>query len=374
MPWDNSPVYRRRRRLVFGGGALVVVGVTTGAMALGNLLSSDTPGMAEVIPQVLPSQPESVNHERTGTAATITIAFGGDTQAHGSAGRITEAGLGETGQLLARADLSMVNLETVVAADRTGLRPEPKTYTFATGPKILDVLKADGVDVVTAANNHGMDFGVDGMNRMLAVKASSPVPIVGIGKDDAEAWAPWTTEVKGRKVVVFGATDVLDDHLDWKAGPGKPGVAKVRDEEGFAKLVDAVKQARSASPDDVIVVYLHSGIELVKCPTQRQQTTDAALAEAGADVVIGSHAHLLQPTTTVGNTAIAYGLGNFVFASSRTETRSTGVLTVTVPGTNGAPSMEFDPARITNGLPVLLSGAEREKALQRWTSRGEGCV
>lgn len=367
MRLDQSPVYRRRRQAVSaiaGGLVLAIVGTS---MALQD---RDEPATSPSPPA---SPTRQVVRERTGRAPAITIAFGGDTQAHGEAKRVLSAGLGDTGKLLASADLAMVNLETVVAADLTGLKPEPKTYTFATGPEILQTLKASGVDVVTAANNHGMDYGLEGMNRMLALKPTSPIPIVGIGKDDAEAWAPWTTEVKGRKVVVFGATDVLDDHLDWKAGLGKPGLAKVRDKDGMDKLLRAVRAARSKSPDDAIVVYLHSGTELVRCPTKRQQETARLLAAAGADVVIGSHAHILQTTTTIKNTAVAYGMGNFVFTSHRDSTRATGVLTVTIPGTPGAPTMEFSPARITSGVPELLVGAEREAALARWNALGEGC-
>ncbi|MEL4358466.1 MULTISPECIES: CapA family protein [unclassified Luteococcus] len=365
MKWDNSPVYRRRRRIVFGGAVLALVGITSCGVAVTNLVTHD-----ENRPEV---QQGPTVWERSGKAPEITLAFAGDVQAHNSAGRINDVGLGETGKILAKADLAMLNLETVVAEDRTGLKPQPKPFTFATGPKILDSLKKEGVDVVTAANNHTMDFGDEGMKRMLAVKATSPVPMVGLGKDDAEAWAPWTTEVKGRKVVVFGATDVLDEHLDWKAGPNKPGLAKVKDDEGFTKLLDGVKKARAASPDDVVVVYLHSGTELVKCPTPRQQQTMKDLAAAGADVVIGSHAHILQPTATQGNTAIAYGMGNFVFGSGGPQTRPTGVLTVTIPAGQGAGRMTFNPARVTNGLPQLLTGAERDAALKSWEGLGKGC-
>ncbi len=364
---DKSSVYRRRRLAVLAGAVVLLWGVTSCTVAVTKALtgnSSDKAGIAAV-----PAGPKP----RTGKAPTITLAFAGDTQAHGKAGRINDVGLGETGKVLAAADLSMVNLETVVAADRTGLKPQSKTYTFATGPKILDSLKSAGVDVVTAANNHTMDYGDLGMERMLQVKSSSPIPMVGLGKDDGEAWAPWTTEVKGRKVVVFGATDVLDDHLDWKAGPGKPGLAKIKDDAGFTLLLDRVKQARAESPDDVIVVFLHSGVERVKCPTARQQLTDKTLADAGADVVIGSHAHQLQPATTIGNTAIAYGMGNFVFESRSAETRATGVLTVTVPGTQGAPTMEFAPASITDGLPVLLTGAQKDTAVASWKGLSNGC-
>lgn len=364
MEWDQAPIYRARRRFALLAALGMLLVLVLGTTALVRALRS--PGE--------PSDAEApVAWQRTGKAPAITIAFAGDTQAHGSAGRINEVGLGGAGEVLAAADLAMVNLETVVAKDRAGMAPEPKTFTFATGPKILDSLQQAGVDVVTAANNHGMDYGVEGMRRMLEVKQNSPIPIVGIGKDDAEAWAPWTTEVQGRKVVVLGATDVLDDHLDWKAGPDTPGLAKVRDEDGFAKLVDQVEHARAAGPDDVVVVYLHSGTELVRCPRPRQQETARALAAAGADVVVGSHAHILQTTTSIGQTAVAYGLGNFVFGSGRADTRATGVLTVTIPGSNTAPTLDFAPARISNGLPVMLEGAERDKAIESWQALGEGC-
>ncbi len=381
MQWDNAPVYRRRRRLVGGLAALTTVGLVWSGAELTGALSGNGPadGSADEVAAAPAAQgsasvdPTPVNHVRTGKASTITIAFGGDTLAHGEAKRVLEDGLGSIGTTLAAADLAMVNLETAVATDQSGLMPQPKPYTFITGPKILTVLKDAGVDVVTAANNHAMDFGAEGMNRMLEVKASSPIPIVGIGKDDTEAWAPWTTEVKGRKVVIFGATDVLESTLDWKAGPGKPGVAKVKDDDGYAKLLDAVRAARTASPDDAIIVYLHSGIELNRCPTTRQKQTATDLAIAGADVVIGSHAHQLQATTTSGNTFVEYGMGNFVFEAHKVDTRTTGVLRVTIPGGQGAPTASFEPAEITDGIPVPKAGAARDTAIANWEKLGAGC-
>lgn len=373
MPqWDNSPVYRRRRAMVLAILVLVLALIVWGVVSLVRAIIPDG-GQGVAAPAASAASDQPVNHTRTGKAQSITLAFAGDTQAHGASTRINTVGLTSVAPVLSGADLAMLNLETAVAEDTSGLKPQPKTYTFVTGPRILDSIKAAGVDVVTAANNHSMDFGEEGMRRMLAVKKTSPLPIVGIGADDTEAWAPWTTEVKGRKVVVFGATDVLDDNLDWKAGPNKVGVAKIRDTDGFDKLLTRVREARRNSPDDVIVVYLHSGIELVKCPTPRQTETDQALAEAGADVVIGSHAHRLQTTTTVGNTAIAYGIGNFAFAATSATTSATGVLTVTVPGTNDAPTMDLAPAKITNGLPVLLDGSAKEAAVTSWKNLGAGC-
>lgn len=372
MRWDNSPVYWRRRALVLVVGLLVLWLLYGAISALVGRITRPDPAPVAAEPATGPASTQP-RQPRTGKAEAITIAFAGDVNAHGESQRINDVGLGETGKVLAQADLAMVNLETVIAADRTGLKPQPKQFTFATGPKLLETLKASGVDVVSAANNHTMDFGATGMERMLAAKAASPVPMVGLGANQDEAWAPWTTEVKGRKVVVFAATDVLESNLDWKAGPTTPGLAKIKDEDGFQRLLDRVTEARKASPDDVIVVYLHSGIELERCPTQRQQLTDRMLAEAGADVVVGSHAHILQTTTTIGDTAIAYGMGNFVFEAHKDTTRATGVLSVTVPGTPGAPSMDFAPARIDKGVPTLLTGAEREAALAQWSALGKGC-
>lgn len=89
-------------------------------------------------------------------------------------------------------------------------------------------------------------------------------------------------------------------------------------------------RAARTSPDDAIIVYLHSASSSTAAPPHARSTaTD--LATAGADVVIGSHAHQLQTTTTSGNT-VEYGMGNFVFEAHKVDTRTTGVLTVTIPG------------------------------------------
>lgn len=352
MQWDNHPVYRRRRRAV---AAIALALLLLLALAMRSCTRQDTGPSGQ-----------------SGDVAEITIAFAGDVQAHAASERITTEGLGAISQQLSSADLAMVNLETVVAEDQTGLQPQPKKYTFVTGPAILDQLKKAGVDVLAAANNHTMDYGEEGLARMLAVKKTSPVPMVGMGKDDQEAWAPWTTEVKGRKVVVFSATDVLEQDLDWKAGPGKPGLAKVMDDDGFTTLLDGVRASRQSDPDAVVVVYLHSGVELERCPTDRQKFTHAELAKAGASIVVGSHAHILQTTGSEGDTAIAYGLGNFVFPAQSKQTTTTGVLTMTVPA-KGRPVTNFEPAVIRNGLPEPVKGPLRDVALEEWEQLGEDC-
>ena len=90
------------------------------------------------------------------------------------------------------------------------------------------------------------------------------------------------------------------------------------------------------------MVYLHAGVERRVCPTSRQQQLARDLAADGATVVAMSHAHVLQPFTTIGSTAVAYGLGNFVFAARSPGTSTTGVLDLEVPPT-GAPRATWAP-------------------------------
>lgn len=304
----------------------------------------------------------------------LTIALAGDSNAEGQAGRFVAEGLGGLGRVLGGADVAIVNLETAIAADRAGLRPQPKTFTFLTDGRYLDALTKQGVDAVTAANNHGLDYGREGLARTLQARSDARPTIVGIGGDDAEAWRPWTTTVRGRQVVLFGASDVLDDGFDWAAGPGRPGMALVKSDADLTRMVDAVRGARAAGPGDVIVVYLHAGVERQTCPTDRQHRLARDLAAAGADVVAMSHAHVLGPATRVGRTAVAYGLGNFIFASRREEQRRTGVLLLSVPPVGGgAPAAQWRPGRIDGGLPRALSGAEAEAATRRWVGLAAQC-
>ena len=179
------------------------------------------------------------------------------------------------------------------------------------------------------ANNHGLDFGEAGLRDSLAAARRYRFPVVGIGLDGKRAYAPYRRTIKGQRVAVLGATQVLDDHLisAWTAGPDKPGLASAKD---VPRLLQAVRQARRSA--DTVVVYLHWGVELQTCPTGDQQSLAERLVDAGADVVVGGHAHVLQGAGRLGKAFVAYGLGNFVFYAFREETSRTGVLEVTVTG------------------------------------------
>lgn len=261
------------------------------------------------------------------------------------------------GTALASADVAMVNLETAVT---TGGTPSAKAYNFRAPPSAFSALEAGGIDVVTLANNHGMDYGAEGLADTLAHADDSRVDLVGAGADAAAAYEPVTFEVEGRTVAVLGATQVLDNafRTTWTATDDQPGLASAKP-EALERLVAAVEDA--ATRHDHVVVYLHWGTEKESCPTPRQQDLVPALADAGADVIVGAHAHRLQGWGYHGDTLVHFGLGNFAFYARPGPGADTGVLEVTVDD-DAPPTAAWRPAEIRGGQPVLLDRDDAEKA------------
>ena len=258
---------------------------------------------------------------------------------------------------LAAADLTIANLETAVT---TGGRAEDKTYTFRTPPVAFDALAAAGVDVVTMANNHGVDYGPEGLRDTLAAAAKAPLAVIGIGADADQAFAPHVETIKGTRIAVLGASAFPDPTTrNYPAGPDQAGVAAALDPERLLAQVRAVRDTA-----DLVVVYLHWGIERVGCPTQEQSSLAHDLAEAGADIVVGSHAHILLGAGRLDgyDTFVSYGLGNFVWPNRNSVREiTTGVLTLTVKGRN-VTAADWAPATIgTNGLPGFARGEDAAK-------------
>ncbi|WP_242424748.1 CapA family protein, partial [Frankia sp. EI5c] len=254
-------------------------------------------------------------------------------------------------------------LETAVTTRGT---PAAKTFVFRAPPTAFNALRAAGVDVVNMANNHGMDYGLDGLTDTLRSANEAGFPTVGIGADDTEAFAPFVTSANGQRIAIFGATQVLDDELAaaWTAGPGKPGLASAKDVERLAAAIRAVRHSV-----DTVIVYLHWGVERETCPSAAQAGLVAPLVEAGADALVGGHAHVLQGAGwNADGVYVAYGLGNFVFYASGTGANTeTGVLELTFQG-RAVTAANWVPGRIVGGAPTPLTGAASTEALGRWNS------
>ncbi|MEV6973083.1 CapA family protein [Kitasatospora sp. NPDC093806] len=313
-----------------------------------------------------PGDPASGDGAAPRPDGSITVAFAGDVHFEGRtearlAVKPPEPALGPSAKALSAADLAVLNLETAITERGT---PEQKTYTFRTSPKALTALKDSGVDVVSLANNHAVDFGADGLADTLAAKESSPIPVVGFGRNSQEAYAPYVTTVRGVKVAVVAASQVEDiTNQKWRAGANKPGIASALD---AAALVKAVEGAKRQAP--VVLVYLHWGDEGKACPTNAQTTIAKKLAAAGATAVVGTHAHTMLGSGMLGATYIGYGFGNFLWygTSNYANSNETGVTTLTVSPAGKVVGEAFAPATIDDkGVPIPQSGAAAAAALKR---------
>jgi len=361
----------RRRRVI---AIAVLAALVAAALALAVRAAADeepaqaaaTTAAAEAVTRPDPARsgaPPPTVRGRLGSGKPVTFAFAGDVHFESPIRERLASSpasvLGPVSPLLADADIAMVNLETAVTERGT---PAVKAFVFRAPATAFSALRAGGVDVVSVANNHGMDYGAEGLRDTLAAGRRAGMPIVGAGADDERAYAPHRVTVKGQRIAILGATQVLDDNLvsAWTAGPGKPGLASAKDEP---RLLRAVREARRTS--DTLVVFLHWGLELSSCPMSSQTSLARKLAKAGADVVVGSHAHVPVGGGMLGGTLVSYGLGNFVFYASREATTRSGVLRVTVTGRR-VDSYRWRPARISGGIPYPLSDSERAQAIAAW--------
>lgn len=285
----------------------------------------------------------------------INLLFAGDVflSSHVLNAYDTAGGIGgvldeELRQVIQASDYFMVNQEFPFS-DR-GTAAEDKQFTFRLPPSRVHLLQEMGIDMVTLANNHSLDFGTDALLDTCRTLDEAGIRYVGAGENMARARQLETVEVKGKTIGFLGSSRVIPVY-DWTAGEEKPGVAITYDPGMLLKDIAAAKQVC-----DYVVVYVHWGKEKAVTPEEYQQTMGRQYIDAGADLVIGSHPHVLQGIEYYQGKPIVYSLGNFVFGSSIPRTMllqaalgKDGVKLSAVPckSAAGYTQMEKDPEKIT---------------------------
>lgn len=308
----------------------------------------------------------------------VTLAFGGDIHFEGAARGVLrnpaplKAALKGT---VGRADFAVANLETAIGE---GGQPMPgKQFTFEAPASAITVLAEAGFDAVSMANNHATDFGDAVLAQTLRAQANSPIPVFGIGQDADEAFRPVTVNLQGVRVALLGSSQVRDlTGLEHAAGASSAGIAANIEPE---RLRAAVRAA--AASHDVVVVVMHWGTEGVTCADDRQRATAKALADDGADIIVGGHGHRPQGSGWQGSSYIGYGLGNFVWYHNDGASGESGVLNLTLDThyatttTRATDDRGLAPRRrsvVTSAdwVPMLIGsdGVPRQAAVQRATT------
>ena len=211
---------------------------------------------------------------------------------------------------LRSADVTLGNLECVIA-EAGSVRPGP--YRLRAPLSALPALAEAGFDVLTLANNHGLDFGPRALSEMAGRLEVAGIATAGAGPDAASAARPLLREVAGLRLAFLAFNQVPDP----AAAPGEAGWTVAAWDQVSA--VDTISAARAQA--DGVIVLIHWGREFDLHTDLAQRADARTMVDAGADLVIGHHPHVVQGTELIGGGFVAYSLGNLVFDQQQEGTR-----------------------------------------------------
>jgi poly-gamma-glutamate capsule biosynthesis protein CapA/YwtB (metallophosphatase superfamily) len=277
----------------------------------------------------------------------------------------------DVAQYFRQSDLVIGNLEGPLT-DKG--EPALAKCTLRASPDWAAALRRAGVNVVTLANNHLMDYGVTGLLETRAALDRAGIRHVGAGRNAQEACAPLVLEVAGRRVallarssVVVGARTYADEH--------QAGVAFLDENE----LIESIRAWKAKS--DLVILLRHWGVEEHLYPSPDQRRLARRCTEAGADAILGHHPHVVQGIEHHSSAPIVYSLGNFVFSefewtytvpggdattylSTLTPENREGVIVTLEWTRGGSPQLTAVPTRIdSEGDARLDTEPSRQKRL-----------
>ena len=241
--------------------------------------------------------------------------------------------------ILREADLAFGNLESPISS--LGAAAKGKEVTFRSALEVVSGIRDAGIDVVSLANNHASDYGPAALTETMDVLAHSGVTYIGAGANPAAARRPANRVIKGVKVSLLAYTYRF--HMVVEAQEKRPGVAIASSEQIQADVKKAKKWA------DVVIVSFHWGWEYSDHPDAETRKLAHLTVEAGADLVIGHHPHVIQGVEAYKGGLICYSLGNFIFDQRGKRTRRGLILRCQI-GKSGVLKAEF--------LPVVIDAAE----------------
>lgn len=296
-----------------------------GSEAIENDSQEEEAPAEEVISE---AEPESIwNH--TITAASddcVTLSFAGDIlfdPNYAVMNRIRQNGGAISGVIgdsllgyLRGADISVVNNEFPYS--NGGAPLEEKTFTFRAEPSSASLLIDMGVDLVTLANNHAYDYGPNALMDSVSTLDNVSIAHAGAGANIDDAAHPvYYTAQNGIKIAIIAATQIERfDNPDTKgATDSSPGVFRCLD---ITRLQTEIRQAKETGA--FVIVCIHWGTENMEEIDWWQEKQGPEIVQAGADLIIGAHPHILQKIGYIDGVPVVYSLGNFLFNSKRVET------------------------------------------------------
>jgi poly-gamma-glutamate synthesis protein (capsule biosynthesis protein) len=268
---------------------------------------------------------------------------------------------------LHRADVTVGNLETAV----TDPKPKPglKPYEFRSDPATIPAFAEAGFDLVNLANNHTMDFGADGLRDTMNHLLANSILHVGAGENADGAYKAVFVQKNDIRMAFLGFSRVIPNG-NWKAGPEKIGLAETYD---YRRPIQAIETASRNA--DVVIVLVHWGEERATAHDPiKQGELGRRFIDAGADLVIGTHPHILQGFEYYKDRWIAYSLGNFIFTKSTNPlTYESGILDAMCEK-SGACALNFKPYAVVTPQPQQMAAKQSQRLFQHLSSISVGAM
>lgn len=223
-------------------------------------------------------------------------------------GMLKECISGEILEELSSADIAMANNEFTLSTE--GAAIEGKSYVFRADPLRAKYYKAMGIDIVSLANNHTWDYGEEALFDTIETLKQEEISYVGAGMNIGEASIVPYFIANGRKIAIVSATQIERYRMyTQEAGSNSAGVLKTLDPSLFMSIIEEAK-----AKSDYVIAYVHWGTEGNLYPDEDERTLAKLFTDAGADAVIGGHAHRLQGASFIDGKPVLYSLGNFWFS------------------------------------------------------------
>lgn len=212
------------------------------------------------------------------------------------------------------ADLAVVNFETTLGGDGIKYMGYP---IFNSPDDVIDAIKNAGIDLITTTNNHSFDTGLDGLKRTAQQLKKHDLEFIGTYEEKPESRIKMK-EVNGFKVGLLAYTEMINqqDQLGLSDDEIHDAI-NLMDKDQIAKDTAEAKENGA----DVIIAFMHWGVEYSQEPSATQKEYAQFMAEQGVDIIIGSHPHVIQKSDRLetNDTFIVYSLGNFI-SNQRRET------------------------------------------------------
>ena len=256
-----------------------------------------------------------------------------------------------------RADVASVNLETQLANDSPG-EALPKSVTFYSPTALPGLLKWAGFDYVALGNNHTFDYRDAGLRSLLDAVGTADIDYSGAGFDEQQARKPFIMALADKDIAFLSYVGWEGTFSPTQSATATKGGAALGNSEVFAEDLASIDE------DAISVLQYHSGLEYSAHPAMTEQTRLRTAIDAGADLAIGHHAHVLQGFEIYKDRLIAYSMGNFLFDQFHYTTQLGMLMYVWLDGETFYRA-EIVPLNINGYVPTPATGRFRDAVLNR---------